>query len=412
MCPGTVGIFPDLSRLTAFEAIFLNTLSCLLQYDHLPNRMKGAMEQSVRILILEDNQLDVQLMQRELQKARLSFLTVRVETLEEFTQQLELFLPDLILADYHLPTMTGEEALVVARRHDADLPFIFVTGTIGEELAIETLKKGATDYVMKENLKRLGPAVTRALHESNERKAHLRTELAYKDTMNRYREIVENASDIIFTMDYKGYFLHVNQAGLKSCGYSIGEMWKTKYLDLILPEHRNHVKRHYMRQFLSKEPVSYVEYPIQTKSGKVLWYAQHAVPVFDGETTVGFHVICRDITERKREDESIELRLSALKGLPTAIVAIDVKEDIIFLNKRAEALIHWKDEEVRGKNLMEMLVSKKDQGRVSELLQKTGPIQFEAKRKDGSIVTVSVEHSALLDANGIQKGYIGVWKAV
>jgi PAS domain S-box-containing protein len=250
------------------------------------------MEQSVRILIVEDSELDVQLMQRELQRARLSFLTVRVQTLEEFTQQLELFLPDIILADYTLPTFSGDEALAVARQFDSDIPFVFVTGTIGEEIAIETLKKGATDYVMKENLKRLGPAVTRALHEASEKKARERTELAYKDTMNRYREIVESASDIIFTMDYKGYFLHVNPAGLQSCGYSIGEMWKTKYLDMILPEHRERVKRHYMRQFLAKKPVTYIEYPIRTKSGSTIWYAQQAVPVFDGDTVIGFHVIC------------------------------------------------------------------------------------------------------------------------
>ncbi|HEY4611585.1 MAG TPA: PAS domain S-box protein [Bacteroidota bacterium] len=259
------------------------------------------MEKSVRILILEDNQLDVQLMQRELQNARMSFLTVRTETLDEFTQQLELFLPDLILADYHLPTITAEEALAVARQHDPDVPFIVVTGTIGEEIAIETLKRGATDYVMKENLKRLGPAVLRALFESNERKAHLRAEEAYKDIMNRYREIVESASDIIFTIDYKGYFLHVNQAGLKASGYTIGELWKTRYLDLVLPEHRDRVKRHYMRQFLSRLPTSYVEYPFRTKLGEVRWYGQNAVPIFDGETIIGFHVICRDITEGKKE---------------------------------------------------------------------------------------------------------------
>ncbi|MCI0705942.1 MAG: PAS domain S-box protein [Ignavibacteriae bacterium] len=367
------------------------------------------MEKSLRILILEDNELDVQLMQRELQKSRLSFQTVRVQTFEEFTQQLEFFLPDIILADYTLPTMNGDEALILARQHDPDIPFIFVTGTIGEEIAVETLKKGATDYVMKENLKRLGPAVTRALHETEERKAREKVDQAYKDTMNRYREIVENATDIIFTMDYRGYFLHVNQSGLKSCGYSIGEMWKTKYLDLILPEHRERVKRHYMRQYLSKLPVTYIEYPIRTKSGGILWYAQHAVPVLERETVVGFHVICRDVTERRQQSERGDFQDVTLHHLPIAVISVDVNGVLLSMNAQAESLLLWTESELRGKNLVETIVPKKQQERITEALREVGTISFESNRKDGKTVSVTVQNSKISNASNELLGYVGLW---
>ena len=370
------------------------------------------MEQSIRILIVEDSELDVQLMQRELQRARLSFLAVRTQTLEDFTQQLELFLPDIILADYTLPTFSGDEALVLARQYNSDIPFIFVTGTIGEEIAIETLKKGATDYVMKENLKRLGPAVMRALHETSERKAQARTEIAYKDMMNRYREIVENASDIIFTMDYKGYFLHVNQAGLKSCGYTIGEMWKTKYLDLILPDHRERVKRHYMRHYLAKRPVTYIEYPIQTKHGAVLWYAQNAVPMFDGENVVGFHVICRDVTEQKKQAELVEAKTLALDQLAAAVVGIDLSGIVLSWNAMATELLQWTADEMIGKNMFELIATNAAQVKFSDLTKGPGSFAIDALRKDGTTVSVKIESSKILNPNNELIGYVGVWNRV
>jgi diguanylate cyclase (GGDEF)-like protein len=134
------------------------------------------MDKELRILILEDDPADAELVERELGRAKISFSKKRVETKKAFVKELKDFVPHLILADYSLPLFDGMSALLIAQENCPDVPFIFVSGSMGEEVAIETLKSGATDYVLKERLSRLVPAVRRALREADERAKRKRTE--------------------------------------------------------------------------------------------------------------------------------------------------------------------------------------------------------------------------------------------
>lgn len=115
-----------------------------------------------KILILEDVPADAELMERELKKGGLHFVSKRVAIKEDFSTALDTFAPDLILADYKLPQFDGFSALAIAKEKCPDTPFIFVTGAMGDELAVETLKQGAVDYVLKDKLPHLLPAVERA----------------------------------------------------------------------------------------------------------------------------------------------------------------------------------------------------------------------------------------------------------
>src|SRR4030043_1615000 len=125
------------------------------------------MDKELRILILEDVPADAELEEHELRKAGLVFTSKIVATREAFLKELDEFFPDLILSDYALPSFDGLAALGIAKEKCPDVPFILVTGKLGEEFAIEKLKEGATDYVLKGNLKRLVPSVKRALEEAN-----------------------------------------------------------------------------------------------------------------------------------------------------------------------------------------------------------------------------------------------------
>src|SRR5688572_11977842 len=128
-----------------------------------------ASKNSIRILLLEDNTTDADLVAHVLRRGGIAFSLEHVDTKSAFVQQIEEFLPELILSDFSLPSMDGHTALEIARNKCPDVPFIFVTGTLGEEVAIETLKQGATDYVLKQRLSRLVPSVHRALREARER---------------------------------------------------------------------------------------------------------------------------------------------------------------------------------------------------------------------------------------------------
>ena len=159
------------------------------------------MERALRILILEDLPSDAELMVYELRQAEIAHAYRRVADREHFVAALAEDWPDLILSDFHLPNFDGLEALTLAQATCPDTPFIFVSGVMGEEVAIDALKRGATDYVLKDRLSRLAPAVQRALREAEERRERRQAEAALKASEEQYRLLVKNIPAVV----YKGY---------------------------------------------------------------------------------------------------------------------------------------------------------------------------------------------------------------
>jgi DNA-binding NtrC family response regulator len=148
--------------------------------------MEKHMNKELRILMLEDVAADAELVERELRKGGIVFNPKRVETKEDFQRELKDFAPDIILADFSLPSFGGLSALLIAKKEAPDIPFILVSGAVGDELAVKMLKEGATDYVLKSNLSRLVPSVTRALHEAEE---HDKRKKAEEELKNRVKEL-------------------------------------------------------------------------------------------------------------------------------------------------------------------------------------------------------------------------------
>jgi signal transduction histidine kinase len=147
------------------------------------------LKNEIRILLLEDNATDADLVRHALRMGGLAFSWALVDNKADFIRQLEQFGPDLILADFSLPSLDGYTALELAREICADVPFIFVTGTLGEEVAIETLKKGATDYVLKHRLSRLVPSVHRALREAEGQRGRKQTEEQLRESHAQLRAL-------------------------------------------------------------------------------------------------------------------------------------------------------------------------------------------------------------------------------
>src|SRR5256714_2873150 len=147
------------------------------------------MKKDLHILMVEDDRADADLTQFALRKGGLNFSVARVETKDAYLDELQQHPPALILSDYSLPGFNGHAALDIARERCPDTPFIFVTGTMGEEVAIETLKSGATDYVLKTRLSRLIPAVNRALREAEQQANHRRAEEQLRESHERLRAL-------------------------------------------------------------------------------------------------------------------------------------------------------------------------------------------------------------------------------
>ncbi|MFW6131834.1 MAG: HD domain-containing phosphohydrolase [Candidatus Aminicenantaceae bacterium] len=152
---------------------------------------KSIPEKKLKILMLEDEPTDSELIERELKKANIDFTSRYVDTKKRFVDEINNFKPNLILADYQLPTFDGLSALKLLRKNQPSLPFIFVSGKMGEEFAIETLKQGATDYVLKNRMSRLAPAVRRALREAENQKKRKQAEVELKASYHRLSKVFE-----------------------------------------------------------------------------------------------------------------------------------------------------------------------------------------------------------------------------
>lgn len=149
---------------------------------------------AIKILIVEDNDFDFELLERKLKTLEFPFECKRVLTEREFTDQLRHIRPDLILSDFSLPAFSGLEALKIAKSSSPLTPFIFVSGTIGEELAVETLLQGANDYVLKDNLNKLGPAIRRALSEAKEKERRKDAERKLKIKIDELKSLIYRIS--------------------------------------------------------------------------------------------------------------------------------------------------------------------------------------------------------------------------
>ena len=182
------------------------------------------MQSQLKVLLVEDASADAGLVARELTKAGIDHQMTRVETKPDFLRTLETFAPDIILSDFSMPHFDGLTALDLAREKAPDTPFIFVSGTIGEEVAIESLKRGAVDYVLKTNLRRLGPAVERALQDVEERRARLSAERQLNETRIRFELFMRYLPGAAFIKDPRGRYLFVNWSWEEIRGRKMSEV--------------------------------------------------------------------------------------------------------------------------------------------------------------------------------------------
>jgi diguanylate cyclase (GGDEF)-like protein/PAS domain S-box-containing protein len=278
------------------------------------------MSKKLRILVLEDVPADAELEERELRKAGLIFTLKVVDTKEAFLKELDEFSPDVILSDYELPSFDGFEALRIAKETIPDVPFILVTGKLGEEFAIETVKKGARDYVLKNNLERLVPSVKRALQEAEEIAERDRLQRVLQESEEAYRVIAENTNDMISRHLPDSTYLYVSPACRTLFGYEPEELIGTKAFDQIHPDDVRRVIA------ITQETVRtggsrMGQYRHRRKDGQYVWVETVGKVMKNRLTGEVDDIICvvRDITERKRDEESLRVSHLLIEGIINAI---------------------------------------------------------------------------------------------
>jgi two-component system, NarL family, sensor histidine kinase UhpB len=264
------------------------------------------MAKELRVLFLEDAANDAELIERELRKAGLRFDSHRVENEEKFLEALDGYRPDIILADYSLPSFDGLTALRITRDRGLEIPFIFVSGAIGEEVAIETLKNGATDYVLKHRLSRLYLSVDRALREKEERERLTQAEEALRESEERYRSLIELSPDGI-VVHRVTEVLFINEVGAAMLGIEPDKIGGRNILDSLLADYRQEARRNFERSSSRGTAVRPFEVRARSATGKTLCLEIATAPVKYAEGAA-LQSVLRDVTERKRlEEEVIEI---------------------------------------------------------------------------------------------------------
>jgi PAS domain S-box-containing protein len=269
------------------------------------------MEQKCKILILEDFPADAELARRAISDTLDDCSFKMVESRQEFVDALEEFGPDAIVADYQLPGFDGIEAMKIALEKEPLTPFIMHTGSINEETAVECMKEGATDYVLKEDIKRLGSAVKRALEIARLKRETLASQQALRESEARFRELAENASDLLYRYELipEKKFSYVCPAFTTVTGYSPEEL----YADPLLPKKIIHPGDLLLINNISEGRTD-TEKPLtlrlSKKDGSRLWTEHKIVYVRDSENNLtAIEGIARDVTERRQAEEKIRKAL-------------------------------------------------------------------------------------------------------
>ena len=266
--------------------------------------MRSMSPDPLRVLIIEDVPMDAELVEYELGRARIPFQARRVDTRELFLAELRAFEPDVILSDYTLPRFDGMAALELARRHAPATPFLIVTGSINEETAVGAMKAGAADYLLKSNLARIGPAIEGALARVRARNEKTRAEDALRESEARYRDLFDNASDLVCATDREGRFLYVNRAWHEGTGYSDTELAALRFGDLVHPESKARYTEVIARA-LAGETLTHVELTLMPRSDVPIVVEGNLSGARQADGSVTLRGIYRDVTERKRVDEQL-----------------------------------------------------------------------------------------------------------
>ena len=261
-------------------------------------------------------------------------------------------------------------------------------------------KSGNTKYVEVNTVPLPGEKgkVLGMLRDMTERKE---AEFALLESEKKYRQIIEEAGDIVYTTDVKGYFTFANTIAERVTGYSMEEIIGKRFLDLIAPESREEAGIFYLKQIEEQIESTYYEYPLLTKKGDRLWLGQNVQLIKQNGEIIGVQAVARDISARRRAENILKESEERLKIMydfaPDGYYINDLTGTFLDGNRAAEKLLGYKKEELIGKNFLKLkLLRVRDIPRAAKLLvrgalgEPTGPDEFTLNRKDGTKITLEI----------------------
>lgn len=258
-------------------------------------------------LIIEDSESDALLLLRELERGGYTPIYQRVDGAEAMRQALREKSWEIVFSDHNMPGFNSFGALEVLKESGLDIPFIIVSALIGEETAVQAMKAGAHDYLMKDRLARLIPTVEREIREAKSRAVKRQAEEALKLSEAKFRFMADNAPVIIWMTDENHALTYVNRPFLDCTGYKPGCGNNFEWVDKLHPEDQVATKNALFETTLHQAPFT-LEYRLLDKNGEYRWMINHGTPLFESNGRFkGYIGSILDITDRKMAERALEI---------------------------------------------------------------------------------------------------------
>ncbi|HZC84940.1 MAG TPA: PAS domain S-box protein [Rubrobacter sp.] len=360
----------------------------------------------LRVLIVEDSEDEALLLLRELERGGYEPEHERVDTPEAMEKALATSSWDVVLSDWWMPRFSATGALEMLRKVDPEAPFIIVSGAMGEEAAVEAMRAGAHDYIMKDNLTRLCATVERGLEEAQTRRERELAEKSLKESEERFRSLVMNSSDMMTVVAPDGSRLYTSPSIERVLGYKLEEMIGGNAFDLVHPDDAPTVKEEFAELARTPGTGKPFEFRLRHADGSWRVFESIGANLLDDPSVGGLVFNARDVTDRKRAEEALkesEERYRRLVELSPDTIVVHSGGTILFVNTAvAELLGAASPEEFIGKPIMDFVhpdyrgTVRARIARSEQKGERNALIQEKLLRLDGGAVDVEVTSTPII----------------
>ncbi|MCF8268276.1 MAG: PAS domain S-box protein, partial [Ignavibacteriales bacterium] len=362
------------------------------------------MKDYLKLLLVEDNADDAKLLSYQLRK-RYDLEIKTVDTKEEYLNELQSSAPDIIISDYSLPKFTGMDALKIRLDLSRLTPFILVTGATNEDTAVECMKAGADDYIIKEHLERLLPAVESAIRKMENQKSKNEALEDLKESEDTLSNIFNNSMVAIAVLDAKGKFQEINQACISAYGYERPEIVGMHWSLIAAGEQNDLEELEKLRKLAIGGSPQNFEFRARRKNGEIFPQIINIVQgKYRGKDVVFAYAI--DITDRKRAEKELEVSEKKYRlifesaNVGKTIISVNGELDV---NNAFAAMLGYLPEEINGKNWKEFAFPE-DMVFIEETLEtlyngKASDVRIVNRylKKDGSYIWADVSYAVHSD---------------